>query len=78
MARYIVSLPQKTMKELLESIRKDDNSIRFILKSPTATEEWIRSNMDNILKMKTVKKGTVTDGENILFYDVVRLEDSLC
>lgn len=74
-----ISLTPIVVNEFLsKAIRKDDNSIRFILKSPTATEEWIRSNMDNILKMKTVKKGTVTDGENILFYDVVRLEDSLC
>jgi hypothetical protein len=34
--------------------------------------------LDSVLKMKAVKKGTVTDGENTLFYDVVRLEDSLC
>ena len=48
------------------------------MKSPTATDEWMRSNMADILRMKAVKKGTVTDGENTLFYDVVRLEDSLC
>jgi len=65
-------------KFIFKGIRRYDNSIRFILKSHTTTDDWFDSNIEGILKMTPWLKGKVSKDGETLEYDVVRLEDFKC
>jgi hypothetical protein len=65
-------------KFIFKGIRRYDNSIRFILKSRTTTDDWFDANIEGILKMTPWLKGMASKDGETLEYDVIRLEDFKC